>query len=210
MNERWVCRRCFNSNDGNVGACTNCGLARGSEVPAGSEGVVPAAAPATSGGSGWSGLLRFAWIPIVIVVVGAGILFAARRDEGGQIVGAGDMEVTDVVAGDCFDLKDPDEEEIADVTAKPCTEPHEFEMFFVGNLPDGDFPADSVINAYLEAECIPAFDAYVGLPYVQSQLDIFPLIPSPGGWSAGDHAVQCALFDPIDEELTSSMRNAGR
>ena len=84
MNERWVCRRCFHSNDGTVGACANCGLARGSEVPAGEAGVVPAApAPATSGGSGWSGLLRFAWIPIVIVVVGAGILFAARRDEGG-------------------------------------------------------------------------------------------------------------------------------
>jgi Septum formation len=209
VNERWVCRRCFHSNDGNVGACANCGLARGSEVPAGEEGV-PAAAPQASGGSGWSGLLRFAWIPIVIVVVGAGILFAARRDDGGQIVGAGDMQVTDVRAGDCFDLKDPDDEEIEDVSAKPCTEPHEFEMFFVGNLPDGPFPADSVINAYLETECIPAFDAYVGMPYAQSQLDIFPLIPSPGGWSAGDHAVQCALFDPIDEELTSSMRNSGR
>ena len=210
MNERWVCRRCFHSNDGSVGVCANCGLARGSEVPAGEEGMVPAASPPATSGSGWSGLLRFAWIPILIVVVGAGIFFAARRDDGGQIVGAGDMEVTDVRAGDCFDLKDPDEEEVGDVTAKPCTEPHEFEMFFVGNLPDGEFPADDVINAYLEAECIPAFDAYVGMPYVQSQLDIFPLIPSFGGWNAGDHAVQCALFDPINEQLTSSMRNAGR
>ena len=211
MNERWVCRRCFHSNDGNVGACANCGLARGSEVPAGEEGVAAAApAPETSRGSGWSGLLRFAWIPIVLVVVAAGIFFAARRDEGGQIGGAGDIEVTDVRAGDCFDLKDPAEEEIADVEGKPCTEAHEFEMFFVGDLPQGDFPSDAVINSFLESECLPAFDAYVGMPYEQSVLDIFPLIPSESGWDAGDHAVQCALFDPIDEELTESMRDAAR
>lgn len=210
MNERWVCRRCFTSNDGNVGACTNCGLARGSEVPAGEEVVPAAAAPTSTGASRWSGLLRFAWIPIVIVVVAAGFFFAARRDEGGQIVGAGDVEVTEIRAGDCFDLKDPAEEEVADVEGKPCTEPHEFEMFFVGDLPDGDFPTTGVINTFLEEECLAAFDAYVGMVYEQSVLDIFPLIPTESGWNAGDHAVQCALFDPINEELTASMRNAGR
>lgn len=209
MNERWVCRRCFTSNDGNVGACTNCGLARGSEVPAGDE-AVPATATAPSRGSGWSGLLRFAWVPIVLVVVAAGILFAARRGEGGQIVGAGDVDVTEIRAGDCFDLNDPSVEEVASVEGKPCTQPHEFEMFFVGDLPDGDFPAEGVINAFLEAECLPAFETYVGLAWEQSAFDIFPLIPTESGWNAGDHVVQCSLFDPIDEELTESMRNAGR
>lgn len=208
MNERWVCRRCFNSNDGDVGACSQCGLARGSEVPAGDETPPPAAQ--TGRGSSWSGLLRWAWIPVVIAVVAAGFFFAARRDDGGEIVGAGDMDVTELVAGDCFDLKDPSDEEINDVEAKPCTEPHEFEMFFVGDLPDGDFPEDSVINDFIESECLPAFADYVGLSYEESALDIFPLIPGFEGWNAGDHAVQCALFDPIDEALTESMRDAAR
>lgn len=114
------------------------------------------------------------------------------------------------MAGDCFDLKDPAEEEIGDVEAKPCTEPHEFEMFFVGNLPDGEFPAESTIDSFLETECLRAFDEYVGLAFEESSLDIFPLVPTEGGWDAGDHSVQCALFDPIDEELTESMRGAAR
>lgn len=208
VNERWVCKRCFSSNDGNLGACADCGLARGSEVPAGEEAVAAGAAPA-AGAPRWLALLRFAWIPIVIAVVAAGFFFAARRDEGGQIVGAGDLEVTELRAGDCFDLKGPTEEDVADVDAKPCTEPHEFEMFFVGDLPQGDYPADS-ISAFLETECVRAFDAYVGLAYAQSALDIRALIPSESSWDAGDHAVKCMVSDPIDEELTSSMRNASR
>ena len=209
MNERWVCRRCFNSNDGNVGACAQCGLARGSEVPAREE-TPPGSTEARDGGTPWSGLLRWAWIPVVLIVLAAGFFFSARRDDGGQIVGGGDMDVTELVAGDCFDLKDPSEEEVNQVEGKPCTEPHEFEMFFVGDLPDGDFPADSVVGSFIEAECLPAFNAYVGMPYEQSDLDIFPLVPGAEGWDEGDHAVQCALFDPIDEALTQSMRGAGR
>lgn len=89
MNERWVCRRCFHSNDGDVGTCTQCGLTRGSEVPAGEE--TPLTATQSTGGSRWSGLLRWAWIPVVIAVVAAGFFFAARRDDGGQIVDSGDM-----------------------------------------------------------------------------------------------------------------------
>jgi hypothetical protein len=209
MNERWVCRRCFTSNDADVGSCVICGLARGSEVPA-ADAAADAPAETKGRGSSWTGLLRFAWIPVVLVVLAAGFLFSARRDGGGQIVGAGDMQVTDLVAGDCFDLKDPSEEEVNDVEAKPCTEPHEFEMFFVRDMPDGDFPTDDEINSFITANCLPAFASYVGLSYEQSSLDIFPLIPGFGGWNAGDHSVQCSLYDPIDEDLEQSMRDSGR
>jgi len=209
MNERWVCRRCFTSNDGNVGACTNCGLARGSEVPAGEE-ALPAAAPATSGRSGWSGLLRFAWIPIVIVVVAAGILFAARRDEGGQIVGAGNVDIFDLREGDCFDVEVPVEEEVETVEAKPCTEAHEFELYFVGSLPDGEYPDDATVFSFIEAECMPAFAEFVGVSYELSVLDIYYVVPDEDAWGAGERAAQCSVFEPLNEELTASMRGSRR
>ena len=209
MNERWVCKRCFASNSGDVGACSNCGLARGSEVPAG-EVAAAAAAPQAGPVSRWSWLLRFWWIGLVIVVAVGGAIFAARRDEGGQIVGAGDLEVFDLQPGDCFDLKDPTEEEIENVEAKPCTESHEFEMFFITTLPDGEYPDEATLVRYLEQDCLPAFADFVGISYRESQLDIYWLTPTEPGWAAGDREMQCAVFDPINDELTGSMRGSAR
>lgn len=208
MNERWVCKRCFTSNAGETGVCSNCGLARGSEVPAG-EVAAPAGAGAPQA-SRWSWLLRFWWIGLVLVIALGGAIFAARRDEGGQIVGAGDLQVFDLQAGDCFDLKDPTDEEVADVEAKPCNESHEFEMFLITTLPDGDYPDETTFIGYLERECLPAFAEWVGTSYEQSRLDIYWLTPTESGWGAGDREMQCAVFDPIDEELTQSLRGAAR
>jgi len=208
MNERWVCKRCFSSNDGNLGTCPNCGLARGSEVPDGEEAVAAAAAsePARSR---WSGLLRFAWIPIVLIFLAAGYFFSARRDDGGQIVGGGDLQVTELQAGDCFDLPDPNAQEVGDVQAKPCAEPHQYQMFFVGDLPGGDYPTTAAMDSFTEAECLPAFQSFVGTPYETSRLDIFQLTPTEDGWNQGDHAMQCAVFDPLNEAITGSMRDSG-
>jgi len=209
VNERWVCRRCFNSNDGDVGTCTQCGLTRGSEVPAG-EAAVPAAAAAPSGASRWSWLLRFWWIGLVMVIAVGGAIFAARRDDAGQIVGGGDLEATELRAGDCFDLRDPNEEEIEDVQAKPCTEVHEFEMYYVGLLPDGEYPDEATFVGFLEEDCLPAFDEFVGISYEESQLDIYWLTPTAEAWDAGGRQLQCAVFHPTNDELTDSMQGFGR
>lgn len=209
MNERWVCKRCFTSNDGGTGVCSNCGLARGSDVPAG-EIAASSAAPKPGPASRWSWLLRFWWIGLVIVIAIGGAIFAARRDDGGQIVGAGDLQVFDLRPGDCFDLKDPADEEVTDVEAKPCNELHEFEMFHVTALPDGDYPDEDTFVGYLERECLPAFAEFVGTSYQESRLDIYWLTPTEPGWGAGDREMQCAVFDPLDEELTESMEGSER
>lgn len=209
MNERWVCRRCFTSNGGDAGACSNCGLARGSEVPAGELRETAAAAPAPLA-SRWSWLLRFWWIGLVILVVVGGAIFAARRDETGQIVGAGDLQVFDLQPGDCFDLKDPTEEEVVAVEAKPCTEPHQYEMFLITSLPDGEYPGEAEFLGLLERECLSPFAEFVGIGLEESRLDIFWLTPTESGWAAGDREMRCAVFDPFDEELTESMRGSAR
>jgi hypothetical protein len=208
MNERWVCKRCFTSNDGDHASCERCELARGSEPPAddGWQATTATEAPAPW----WRSLLRFAWIPVVLVVVGAGIFFAARRDDSGQIVGGGDLSVAELRVGDCFDLKDADQSEVADVTAKPCSEPHEYELIFVGEMPEGAYPSDAETDAYVGRECVPAFDDFVGLAYADSRLELFYFSPTEGGWSAGDRGIQCAVYDPADSTLTETLRGAAR
>jgi hypothetical protein len=206
MTERWVCKRCFSSNDGDAGACTTCGLARGSEVPAG-EQLAPAAQPSASP---WSWVLRFWWVGLIVLVLVGGAAFSARRGDGGEIVGAGDLDVFQLKVGDCFDLEDEEVDSISQVEAKPCTEPHEFEIFHEASLRDGGFPTDAEIDALLEAECLPEFWRFIGVPYAQSRYYIESLAPSPETWAEGDRVVQCMVYDPANPDLTSSLRGANR
>ncbi|HET9344307.1 MAG TPA: septum formation family protein [Candidatus Limnocylindrales bacterium] len=157
-------------------------------------------------------------LPLGLIVVGffvaagaiGGLLFNAGRDSSGEITKSGDLAATELRVGDCFDLKDPSEDEIEDVTAVPCTTEHEYEMFFVGSMPAGPFPSDDDFVAWLDTNCVPAFDAFVGLAYDSSKLDIFWLQPTSATWNDGDRSIQCAVYDPDNQRLTESLKGSAQ
>jgi hypothetical protein len=208
---RWVCRRCFASNEADAAACAQCGLQRGAEPGAGDEQPGAAATPPAPARPMWMQLaLRFWWVGLIVVVAAAGWYFSARRDETGQISNTGDLQVNELRVGDCFDLKDPEAEEIDDVEGKRCTNPHQYELYYVAEMPDGEYPSEDAITAWIIENCVPEFAAYVGKDYQDSALDFLPVTPTEGAWDDGDHAVQCVAFDPGNAELTESLRNAAR
>jgi hypothetical protein len=212
---RWVCLRCFEPNEEAFAACQSCGLPRGERPAADDSAYSPAASPAPSAGR-VGGLLplllRFWWVILLVAVPVAGLVFNAQRGGDGAISRSGDLAVADLRVGDCFDLKEEDEDEdtVDDVTARPCSEPHEFEMMHTGTVPSDGYPSDAVFGAWLEANCLPAFERYVGLEYPASTLDVTWFQPTPDGWADGDHTVQCAIYDPADPELTEAVRDAAR
>jgi hypothetical protein len=237
--EQWTCARCAAKNDGGGISCASCGLLWGSVAPPPST-VTPSADAGPAPGPGPApDTVETAWVPpgggapeppqrrsllsrlplglivgggVIAVVAIAGLIFAAGRSPEGDIVKTGDLDASELRVGDCFDLKDPDAEEVYKVTAKPCAEAHEFEVFYTGEMPDGDFPTDpdATFEAFVADECLPAFRAYVGLPYEDSVLELFYFFPSKDAWGGGDHSVQCAAYDPDDPELTVSVEGADR
>ncbi|MEA2651842.1 MAG: hypothetical protein QOI85_1563 [Chloroflexota bacterium] len=209
MNERWVCKRCYADNNETDAACQRCGLIRGADAtPAdqtawASQGSAVATAP----DPGWRRWIRFWWIPVLAIVLVAGYLGSARRDDSGAITAGGDLSIEDVTVGDCFDSDDS--EEIASVEARRCDEPHEFEMFHVATWTGPDtYPTDDEMINFVVEECMPVFGSYVGLPYEASRLDFMHTYPVEEGWDDGDRIFQCALFDPADPELIQSMRDS--
>ena len=232
MEGRWVCRRCFASNEPSATTCENCGLERGADpkqaAPLSGTDAVSAGAGYAGAGqpqppqqqwtppqpeprtSWWRYLLRFGWIGVVVVVLAVGWYFSARRDDSGQITDGGSLQVTDLRIGDCFTLRDPEAAEVDEVDAKPCTETHEYELFHVGDVAGSEYPSDAAFATFLTEQCIPAFNSYVGLEYDFSVLDFIYFTPTGEGWDDGDHSVQCAAFDPNNAQLTASVRNAAR
>ena len=205
--DRWTCLRCFTANDDSVMECTNCGLLRGATPPAGTEQV-----PVQGARAGRArGILR-RFLPLLIfgAIAFGGYLFAAQRGDNGEITQGGSLPIADVRVGDCFDLPESESEETNTVDARPCDEAHQFEMMFASDMPAGDYPAESTFEAFVADACLPAFEAYVGLAYEDSGLDIFWFYPTEDSWNADDQSVQCAVYDPLESELTESVEHANR
>jgi hypothetical protein len=152
-------------------------------------------------------------IIFAVLIIGGGIsslYFGAARNDSGEIAKSGDLTANNLRVGDCYDLKEPEADEIEDVTAKPCTEAHQYELYFTGAMPEGAYPAESVFEDYVVANCDPAFTGYVGKAYQDSLLDIYWLYPTDDSWRQGDRTVQCAVYDPKIPRLTASLKGANR
>lgn len=218
MADRWVCRSCWSSNEASWDKCLRCKVPRGAKADptaaASSAAAATDAAPAAGTQSPWWQRLpmRFAWVGVVAVVAVVGAVTAASRDDSGAIVGAGTLHIADVRAGDCFDLNDgSDVEEVGDIRAIPCNEPHTFEAYFTAELPAGSFPSRSVLDAETEAACLPSFEDYVGRDYESSELYVTTFEPTPESWDEGDHSILCVIStENAATPLTGSVRDSGR
>ena len=213
VNERWVCKRCFADNQGEAATCARCGLARGSESTDADRQQWASAAglPDPTGGDqpAWRGLLRFWWVPVLLITLGVGWFTAARRGDDGALSGAGTVQVDDLRAGDCFNAGE--ETEISDVHGVPCDEPHAYEVFAVQTYGGGALPAsDAQLETVFGELCVPPFQTYVGTAYQTSELWASFVTPTEDGWNDGDREFICYLFEEDESTMTRSMAGASR
>ncbi len=220
MNQRWVCKRCFADNDDVAGACVRCGLTRGAEAPEAdqtewAQAAAAAAPPKPTGGL--SGLLKFWWIPVIAIGLGVFYFTQARRGDTGDIEGGGNLSAFDIEAGDCFGVSG-DSEQISDVDAVPCNEPHTYEAYHVAEHETAAYPTEAELDGIFDQLCIAGFEPYVGAPYDTSDIWANFMTPSEQSFSEGDREYVCYLFEPVDSNdpfgdvvvHTSSLEGANR
>ena len=219
MNERWVCKRCFADNDGAAAACQRCGLTRGAEATEADQTAWAGAAPQAAedaGGGLLPLLIRFWWIPAIVIALVIGYVTTARRGDDGALETAGNVDVFELRVGDCFnntDLAESDEAEVEvdGVDGVPCDEPHAFEVFAVADYSGSTYPAtDDQFGAAFVEVCVPPFESYVGLPYADSVLWASAITPNEEGWNSGDREFICHLFEDGAPMVTGSQRGANR
>ena len=131
---------------------------------------------------------------------------AERDAETQEIAEAGQQDVFDVNVGDCFNNEDSTTDEISDVPAVPCAEPHDNEIYHLFDLAGDEYPVDTPDQA--DAGCYDPFTAFIGLDYESSALDYYPIYPTAETWATGDREVICVAFDEVP--TTGSLAGAAR
>lgn len=133
----------------------------------------------------------------------AGLLLALAACSQGNVF--------ELSVGDCFDDTDLAAEEVSDVPVVECSEPHDNEIYHAFDLADGDYPGEEEVETKADDGCLAAFDAFVGTPYLDSQLEYFAIYPTEQSWTeVDDREVLCAVYDMSLEKLTGTVGGSGR
>jgi hypothetical protein len=110
----------------------------------------------------------------------------------------------------CFDLEETKPDEPWRGTRRPCTVPHEMQVYAVVDLHDDAPPtSDEKLGAEAEESCLQRFAEYVGVSYAESLLEVLMLHPTTESWKQGDRRVVCLLSRPEGELLKTSARGSG-
>ena len=155
-------------------------------------------------------------LPVVLLVLclaasGCSDEPEAARDDSGAVASEGAVDPLDVEVGDC--VKEPTASgtatEVESVSAVPCDQPHDGEIYATFDLPDGEFPGDEQVSTAGEQRCVEEFATYVGISYEESAYELSTLFPSQETWEQGDREYVCIAVDPAGE-LTGSVKGAAK
>ncbi len=140
-----------------------------------------------------------------------------RDETTGEIVEGGTTDIFTLQIGDCINepgaagATSDDPVETAEVATVPCSEPHDYEVYFHDEVSFDEYPTNED-DLWAEGEnfCYQAFEPFVGMAYEESTLDFFYDVPTQESWTlANDRAVDCLLFDPAGP-ATESLKGAQR
>jgi len=149
-------------------------------------------------------------LALIAAIAGCGSDGPAR-DDSGRVTRAQEISLLDLETFDCFNDPEPDDlDEIERLEVLPCEQPHDNEVFHSFTLADGPMPTQEEIFGLAANQCFPAFDAFVGIEFEISALDIFPLTPRLEQWEGGHRTIHCVLFNLDLSELVGSARGIAR
>jgi Domain of unknown function (DUF4190)/Septum formation len=149
-------------------------------------------------------ILSLIW---VVVFVAAGVLSngtATRQSSTGKITHRGDVGVFALATGDCFD-NPTNTQDIESVTALPCTQPHDSQVFAKFNLTGADnaYPAADALDKMADTGCNSRTGS-IDKAKATSDMTIRVLFPEQDAWADGQRTVSCLIVNP-KPTLTTSL-----
>lgn len=150
-------------------------------------------------------VLSAAWVVVAIVLaIVAAVGAATRSSATGQITGRGHLGPFSLKTGDCFN-NPAGAQHISAVTAIPCTQPHNAQVFAQFQLTGSDFSYPGTATVlHLASDGCDARTGSVSKAKTTRAMTIRMLFPQQISWTAGHRTVSCLLVNPT-ADLRSSL-----
>jgi hypothetical protein len=161
--------------------------------PIDAAGAAPPVPPLEAGR--WRGVLVLALLIGFLVVV----LFTVKDN----------TSASDLKVGDCFDI--PTAISVQSVTHHTCTEPHSAEAFLVTDYTGSpmDTPLTLLLDAFVQANCDPAFATYVGKALADEPgLSIGYIYPDVDAWQQGKRSITCYVAKSDQSSISTSLKGS--
>lgn len=187
---------------------------RGGQLPGfpmqpGSQANIPTYNKYRQGRGGFFGNRRFIGLGILLVVVIVGIVVqqvtSASRSSSGQVTKQGNLGVDSLRVGDCFDSPSGSTD-IESVTAIPCTQAHDSQIYAEFSLADGDYPGSSALQSEGDKGC-NSRQGSVNEAAVTNSVSANFFVPEEDNWDQGNRTVICIITNPT-KTLTHSLLNS--
>ena len=149
------------------------------------------------------------WAVVVLIVVGLGVqklpMTLNPNLKPPSIAGADCLSEVGATAGT------PLPTAVADfqLTATPCSEPHNFEVLVETTVPFDDratWPPEADFGAEVRATCEAAYQKVFGHPSQGAPVEVVIFGPDPVDWLKGDRAAQCTVYDPAHPWMKGSFK----
>ena len=137
-------------------------------------------------------VLSGVWVIVIALVIATIVLTGATRGEGGEISAGGDISVEDLSLGDC--LNDLEEGTQLSVSAIPCAEPHEAQVYAVTDMEAGPYPGDEAITAETERRCLDLMQTDFPDAFADESVQVFFFHPTSASWAQGDQEIVCVAL----------------
>lgn len=172
----------------------------------------------------------------LLVLVIAGVIAMAQRDDDGSTVADADRDTTtsespsttttseppsttdtdaivfaeDLQLGDCFNDSAFNTANMGEISRAECGSPHDAEVFALVTLPgepDAPYPGDDEVFRLSDELCLGGFASYVGIDYLDSMWEVGYYTPIEASWQKyDDRLVVCYLADPHFNKMEGSKR----
>ena len=140
----------------------------------------------------------------------AAVSGTAGVNSSGEADTAQTVRVLALSVGTCLnDVDQPLAQDVTEVPAVDCTEPHQSEVYAEIILDSGDYPGVDAVVAEAQDQCMREFGQFVGLDFAASTLNFHFYYPTARSWAVGDRSIYCVVFDP-GVDTVGSLAGAAR
>ncbi len=120
------------------------------------------------------------------------------------------VPILELSVGTCLnDVDQPLAQDLTEVPAVSCSQPHQSEVYAEVSLRDSDYPGVDAVIREAQRQCIAEFTQFVGIDFAASGLNFHYYYPTASSWAVGDRSIYCVVFDP-GVETVGSLAGAAR